>query len=517
MILAAGIMALVSAQSLVSNPIIWADVPDPSVIRVGKSYYMSSTTMHMSPGLPIMKSEDLAHWKLIGYAYDRLGDSDELNLLNGKSAYSRGSWASSLQYHDGTYYVSTFSFTTGKTYIYTTRNIEKGEWKEHSFSPAFHDHSLVFDGGRTFLIYGAGEIRMVELNSDLSGPKQGGINQVIIADASKVAGPNINLRAEGSQLFKINGKYYLHHITWPRGGMRTQLIHRADQLEGPYVGRILLQDKGVAQGGFVDTPEGKWYAYLFQDHGAVGRIPYLVPIHWEDEWPVAGVDGRVPDILDIPSKPKMAGLAASVAGIVASDEFDAEKLRLAWQWNHNPVRESWSLTSRKGHLRLTTSRLDSKVTSARNTLTQRTFGPECAGEVLMDLSKMKDGDRSGLVALMNRYAWIGVRVDNGEKHIAMVSSDGSTESEVAAIPISSNKVHLRMECDFRNRTDLVQFAWSLDGRNWHPLGSSHRLQYDLVHFMGCRFGLFNYATQSTGGTVDFDYFRVSDRRVIGSE
>ena len=108
------------------NPLIWADVPDIAMIRVGAVYYMSSTTMHMSPGLPIMKSGDLVNWELVSYAYDTLEDTDALNLAGGKSAYGRGSWASSLRYRNGTYYATTFSQTTGRTYIFTTRAIEKG-------------------------------------------------------------------------------------------------------------------------------------------------------------------------------------------------------------------------------------------------------------------------------------------------------------------------------------------------------------------------------------------------------
>ena len=149
-----GFEAPAGSRAEVTNPILWADVPDPSVIRVGDTYYMSSTTMHMSPGLPIMKSRDLANWQMAGYAYDVLGDSDALTLQNGRNAYGRGSWASSLRYHDGTFYVSTFSQTTGKTYVFRTRDIERGPWKETSFSPALHDHSLFFDDdGRVSMIY----------------------------------------------------------------------------------------------------------------------------------------------------------------------------------------------------------------------------------------------------------------------------------------------------------------------------------------------------------------------------
>jgi len=105
------------------NPVIWADVPDMSVIRVGNIWYMTSTTMHMSPGVPVMKSEDLVNWEMVTYAYSTLGDNDELNLIHGKNAYGRGSWASCIRYHNETFYVSTFSSTTNKTYIWSTKDI----------------------------------------------------------------------------------------------------------------------------------------------------------------------------------------------------------------------------------------------------------------------------------------------------------------------------------------------------------------------------------------------------------
>ncbi len=241
---------LVAQVKQAQNPIIFADVPDMAMVRVGKTYYMSSTTMHMSPGVPIMKSTDLVNWKLVNYAYDTLANIDALNLTNGKSTYGRGSWASCIRYHQGTYYVSTFAQPTGKTHIYSTKNIEKGPWKVVSFEPSYHDHTLFFDDdGRVYLIYGVGKLKLVELNADLSGVKPGVPEQVIIENASLPAGTDMTLHAEGSQLFKVNGKYYLFNITWPRGGMRTVLIHRADKITGPYEGKLALQDLGIAQGG----------------------------------------------------------------------------------------------------------------------------------------------------------------------------------------------------------------------------------------------------------------------------
>ncbi|MDO4558910.1 MAG: family 43 glycosylhydrolase, partial [Planctomycetia bacterium] len=158
------------------NPLIWSDVPDCSVIRVNDTYYMSSTTMHLCPGLPIMKSKDLVNWKLVNYAYETLDHSEALSLQGGKDAYGAGSWASSLRYYDGQFYVSTFSGTTGKTYIYRTRDIERGPWTESSFTPVLHDHTLFSDDdGKIYMISGAGRITLTQLREDLSGIMSDGL------------------------------------------------------------------------------------------------------------------------------------------------------------------------------------------------------------------------------------------------------------------------------------------------------------------------------------------------------
>jgi beta-xylosidase len=509
------VLTQLSAQAQTArNPVIFADVPDMAMIRVGDTYYMSSTTMHMSPGLPIMKSKDLINWQLVGYAYDTLASVDALNLTNGKSTYGRGSWASSLRYHNGTYYVTTFAQTTGKTHIYTTKNIEKGPWSAVSFKPSYHDHTLFFDDdGRTYLIYGAGKLRLVELTADASGVKPGTTEQVLIENASTPSGTGGGLPAEGSQLFKVNGKYYLFNITWPKGGMRTVVIHRADKLTGPWEGRGALKDLGVAQGGLIDTPDGRWFAYLFRDYGGVGRIPYLVPVTWEDGWPVLGVNGKVPETLDLPVS---KGL---IPGIVASDEFTRKKgepaLPLVWQWNHNPDNSLWSVTEREGYLRLKTGRTDTSFVTARNTLTQRTIGPESTGSTLLDVSNLKEGDFAGLSLLQKNYGLVGVKAENGSRFIVMVSAATGKPVEVQRVPLSQKTVYLKAECNFRDRKDTAHFFYSLNGKSWTPIGEPLKMPYTIPHFMGYRFGLFNYATASavppqTGGYADFDFFHIED-------
>ena len=467
---------------------------------------MSSTTMHMNPGVPIMKSTDLVNWKIVSYAYDTLGNSDELTLSNGKWDYGRGSWASSLRYHKGIYYVSTFSGTTGKTYIYSAKDIEKGPWKRTVFGPSLHDHSLFFeDNGKVYMVYGAGKIMLVELKDDLSGLRPDVKPKVIIENASLPAGSAIGLPSEGSQLFKINGKYYIFNITWPRNGMRTVVVHRSDQLTGPYEGKVVLQDQGVAQGGLISTPKGKWFSYLFRDFGSVGRIPYLVPVTWEAGWPVLGVNGKVPEVLDLPTS---KGL---IPGIVASDEFSRKKgekvLPLAWQWNHNPDDEFWSLSKRSGFLRITTSRIDTNIFLARNMLTQRTIGPKSSGTISMDISNMKAGDNAGLMLLQRMFGWVGVKYHNGKKRMVMVSAkNGTVVGE--EVPSGQQVLYLRATCDFTAKNDQGYFFYSFDGKNWKPIGKPLQMSYTLPHFIGYRFALFNYASESIGGYVDFDYFRI---------
>lgn len=511
-VLSVCLASLMNVFPQATNPTIWADVPDNAILRVGDTYYMSSTTMHMSPGLPIMKSKDLVHWEMLNYAYDRLVENDAMNLDNGKSTYGAGSWASSLRYHNGTYYVSTFAATSGKTHVYTTQDIEKGDWKEATFEPVLHDHSLFFDDdGRVYMVYGAGDIRIRELTADASNVKEGGLDQIIIHNATAAAGGIPGLPAEGTQMIKRNGKYYIFNITWPQNDMRTELVHRADCITGPYEGRVFLKDRGIAQGSIIDTPEGNWYAYMFRDFGAVGRIPYLLPMTWENEWPVVANGGKVPYYLDIPAKEH------GLANIVVSDEFtrtkEEPKLPLAWQWNHNPDNKRWSVDARKGYLRITTGRVDADVLNAKNILTQRTFGPQSAATTAIEVGKMKDGDCAGLIALQKGYGFVGVKMEGKTKSIVMVNTKDDKPVEVAKIPVSQKVVHLRIDCDYRpinegSRKDTAYFYYSLDGENWEPIGEPLKMFYTLPHFMGYRFGLFNFATKTAGGYVDFDYFRI---------
>ena len=354
-----------------------------------------------------------------------------------------------------------------------------------------------------------GDLQIREIEPDLSGFKEGSEQALFIDDVGEPAGAADNgLRGEGTQIIKVNGTYYVVNIAWPSGGMRTVTVHRSKSLQGPWEGKVTLADEGVAQGCLVDTPDGKWYAMLFGDRGAVGRIPYLVPVTWEDGWPMMGVDGKVPVELDIPAGDQGQ---SGVSGIVASDDFDREKgdpeWPLAWQFNHQPD-DNWSLTERPGYYRITTSRVDANVEQAKNTLTQRTFGPTSYATTTLDASGMNVGDHAGLVVLMADYGYIAVEKTDAGRDIVMVRAENRQPVEVARKPIDADVVHLKAECDFRDQTDKAMFSYSTDGETWTRLGEPVQLRYDLRHFMGARFGLFNFATTEPGGHADFGLFDI---------
>ncbi len=511
-----------SAETVVHNPIIWADVPDDDVIRVGDTYYMVSTTMFFSPGAPIMKSDDLVSWELCNYVYDTMANGDVQNLTNGKHDYAHGQWAASLRYKDGWFYVFFGSYGTGKSYIYKTRDIENGTWDRVELNGMYHDASILFDDdGRNYLVYGGGgEIKIKEFNSEMTGFKQGGVDKTLFKTGLT------GLAGEGSHIQKIGDYYYVFIIAWPNGKGRIELCYRSKTLTGSYEGKTILDSgvgsygSGLAQGGIVDTPDGKWYGLLFQDHGAVGRIPSLVPVTWVDGWPMMGVNGKAPVTLTMDTDTYKG------SSLACSDDFSysSNDLKLEWQWNHNPDNKSWSVTERDGWLRLHNNTKATNLLNARNTLTMRTEGPACTSYIKLDTKGMKVGDYAGLSAFQFNYGNIGVYVnDSGQKKIYMARNGGSdiaTSSNkiIAETNMSGDEVYLKIDFKFNdvksdmsssNNIDKATFYYSTNGSDWKQLGEQLGMTYDLKLFTGYRSGIYSYATKNTGGYADIDFFEYS--------
>jgi len=498
----------------INNPIIWADFPDSDVIRVGNAFYMVTTSMHSMPGCPIMKSYNLRDWNIVSYVYDKFEDNDAHNLLNGKNIYGKGSWATSLR-KIGEYFYCFFNCNdSGHAYIYKTKDIEKSNWERHDLDVYMHDASLLADDDGVYILYGNGDIYIAKMNSDLTGIDKNGINRLLFSTPTE----NIMLRCEGCHAYKINGKYYAIFIEWPYDGnnRRRQVCYRFDSFDGPFERKIILDDdmgffnRGVAQGAIFTLPDEKnWAAVLFQDHGAVGRIPYVLPVEWVDGWPMPGVKGKVPESFEL----EFDHEETLSTGIAAITDCDFDFVTAAadgnwpnkWQWNHNPDNSAWSVTEREGWLRLTNKSLADRVVQARNILTQRTFGPSCSAEVRLDFSGLKPGDSAGMVALQGNFGLIGVRKDETGSCCLVVAfkGEGYREEVIAQKEIPASTICLKIAYDFTNLKDTACFYYSYDGVNWEQLGPELKMQYTLDHFMGYRTGYYSYSTKETGGYADF--------------
>ena len=494
------------------NPVLWADVPDPDVIRVGDNFYMVSTTMHLMPGAPIMRSKDLVNWETVNYIFPKLTDSPKYDMKEG-TVYGRGQWATSLKYHRGKFYAlfAPNDNPGGDTYICTADSAE-GKWTIHSRLRHFHDASLFFDDGdKAYVVFGTGDI--VQLNADLTDVVPGSERKLFERDAEETG------LLEGSRMIKHDGKYYLLMISgFIKGHPRREVCYRADNIYGPYEKKVILETEfagfgGVGQGTIVDAPDGKWYGFIFQDRGGVGRVPTLEPCTWKDGWPILGDEkGNVPLQMGKPV------LGYNDKTIVHSDDFAKGKLDLQWQWNHNPVDEAWSLSERKGYLRLKTSRIAQNLFMAPNTLTNRMEGPTCEAVVKMDVSKMKEGDVAGFAAFQGDAALLSV-VKEGNKTFVIGSKDDVAmtdkehlvtdvkHQEVYRQLLKQKTVYLKISCDFRDHKDLATFSYSLDGKTWTKAVSDFKMNFDYRRlFMGTRFAIYNYATKNAGGYVDVDSF-----------
>ena len=506
---------VLSVEHGFKNPMMWADTPDPDVIRVGDDYWLVTTTMHLMPGAPVMHSKDLVNWKTVSYVFPSLHDTPKYDM-NGGTVYGRGQWATSIRYVDGTYYIY-FSPNDEpfKGYVYTSKDPRKGWTLAHRI-PHFHDASLFFDDDkRAYIFYGTGEMK--ELMPDLSGVKPGGRQGKVFERDEEETG-----LLEGSRFIKHDGRYYLIMISWPNGKPRRQVCYRADNIEGPYEKKVILESTFggfpyAGQGTIVDDGKGNWYGVIFQDRGGVGRVLTLMPCTWKDGWPMLGDEnGKIPTVMGKP----LAGF--SDGEIVSSDDFDSERMNIDWQWNHNPVNEAWSLTERKGWLRLKTSRVTDNLYLAPNTLTQRMEGPECSGIVKMDISHMKDGDIAGFSAF-NGDAGVVKIVKDGKKVFVVADSQNveltDKEKRVTKVDVTESyrqqlrkqkEIYFRIDANFLPGKDVADFYYSTDGKDWVKVLEGYKMIFDYRRFfMGSKFAIFNYATKKTGGYVDIDWFNYS--------
>jgi xylan 1,4-beta-xylosidase len=483
-----------------SNPLFYDEFSDPDLIRVGSDFYLTGTTMHAMPGLPVLHSKDLVNWRFLSYACQSLDFGPEYRLENGKEIYGQGIWAPSFRWHKGTFYI--FTNVRGQPMQVFSATDPRGPWKQSVMKRGFHDPSVLFDDdGRIWVVWGYRDLRLAQLNSELTDA---------IAGTERVLFKQSDGMGEGAHFYKLNGKYFITSA-WYLGTMKMPCA-RADRPEGPYEVKDISvgEDFGIAkgamhQGGIVETPVGEWWGFSMMDFNSLGRLTGLSPVTWKDGWPYFGLSGNLGRSPRTWVKPKTGAASKPTAPYERSDDFSGKTLKPIWQWNHAPDNAKWSLTERPGFLRLHALPAPD-FWQARNSLTQRAIGPISIPTVELEIGGMKPGDLAGLGLLNSPYAWIGVRC---EASGFLVEHFDKTTGKTTQAPLRGTRLWLRAECDFF--TEKAQFSFSTTGKSYQPLGDTFKMVFQLKTFQGVRYALFHYSTAgAAGGHADFTRFTVDE-------
>ena len=487
------------------NPVIFADFPDPDVIRVDDTYYMVSTTMQLLPGATIVKSKDMVNWEYCAQPLTQLSDKEDYALINGKDAYARGMWACSMKYHNGKFYILLNCNDAG-AFVLSASDPED-EWEMKTISRTYYDPGMLFDNGKVYVACGNGNIQMCELDEDFNYKQE---KRVISKEGTGL---------EGCHLYKIGDYYYIYatYGGWPSG----QAVFRSENIFGPYEEKMLLEKyidgnvNTIHQGSLIDTPDGsQWWTIMQEDKGAFGRMPNLQPVRWEDGWPVVGNNGKPYTTYTKPS----VETSSTLSNLPTTDSFRSYPIGMQWQWNHTPDNGAWTLFERLGWLRLKTGTPVDRLTQARNMLTQRIFAnasKASKGTVRIDVSHLQEGDRAGICVFQDPYAYIAVEKKDGRCRLVwrqdqLRENQGFTPTETTKEVEMADVVYLRATMNYGD--SKTKFYYSLDNKRFITLGSQTTLSFNLTVFVGARFGLFCFATQENEerGYADFDWFTTED-------
>lgn len=489
------------------NPVLNADYSDPDVIRVGGKYYMVASDFHFI-GMQVLESDDLVNWHIVSQIYDRF----DYPGWDDNKRYAGGSWAPSIRWHDGRFWV--FFCTPHEGLFMSTADDPAGPWtplhcvrrvkKWEDPCPLWDDDGQAYLGHS---VHGAGPIIVHRMSPDG--------RELLDEGRTVYEGPV----AEGTKWLKRGGRYYL---SIPEGGVGEgwQTLLRADNIYGPYERRIVLEQgttgvNGPHQGALVDTPDGEqWWFLHFQSVTPLGRVVHLQPARWTaDGWLDIGEDYDGNGIGEpVTSYSKPATNADTRPELPqTSDEFTADNiywrgqrqsaLGLQWQWCHNPVDSMWSLGERDGWLTLHAMHADS-LRDCRNMLTQKVTGYQSEATTLVDCRSLTGSAVAGLLCTGKTFRGIGVSRDG-----IFTECDGQRVTVAAG---RHDRVWLRVSID--NNTNSHCFHYSTDGKTFIPAGQPLAMREG--YWKGLRIGLFCYDPapvrpdgKTGGGKAQFDFFR----------
>jgi len=493
------------------NPVLPADYSDLDAICVGGDYYAISSTMQFSPGMVVLHSKDLVNWKIAGHVVDDLSRiSPELNW-DRMNCYGKGIWAGSIRYYKNKFWV--YFGTPDDGFFMSSAKNAAGPWEplHQLWKVSGWDDCCSFcdDDGQLYFIatnFALDPKNNKKYNIHLFKMTPDGRSLIMESDSII----HQSQGSEANKLYKINGLYY-HYFSEVKQEGRVIMMERSKSIYGPWEIRQLNHvdkklDKEPNQGGLLQAPAGRWY--FLTHHGSgdwEGRVASLLPVHWIDRWPIIGdvaadTIGQMvwAGVKPISYKKKLS--------IQSSDDFNFNKLNVQWEWNYQPRADKWSLTARRGFLRLyafrptEASNEKSIILRAGNTLTQRSMRASSnVATVKIDVSHMANGQFAGLTHFSTTgNSLFGIKQENGARSL-FYSNNGK---DTSGIRVRAKSIWLRSAWDANG---VSRYAFSTDGKSYQDFGSPYQLTWGS--YRGDRTGVFNFNSKEDKGYADVDWFR----------
>lgn len=518
-----------------SNPIIAGFAPDPSIVRVEDDFYLVNSTFEYFPGIPIYHSTDLVNWELISYA---LNDPQQVDL--GRIKSSDGIHASTIRYHDGTYYIVTTNNIDGRmvNFIVTARD-PRGPWSAPHVlegAPGI-DPSLFFDDdGRTWYVG-----NHVPPDPEFPGQAEIWLQEVDI-DAMSLTGERHYLWrgccggvwAEGPHIYRKDGYYYLLISEGGTAYEHALAVAISREITGPYQNnprnpvlshRQLSYDypiTGVGHADLVELEDGRWYAvalgWRLVDgvHGILGRETFLLPVTWETEpyawkadkltFPVFSPEtGKVE--LEYPSP--LGGDVEQSRGDFA-DNFDDKTLDLEWNFRRTPEKRFYDLDGNPGSLRLSlqAGALGEREQYSFVGIRQRHF--EFDAITKMTFAPVGE-EEAGLVAIQNDRSAFLMTMSAGQdgNRLQLAQSTHGESTQLATTLYSDDTVFLKITGNYLT----YRFQYSTDGETWTTLGmdvDGTALSPAVIegyNYTGVYLGLYASSNGTASGNhADFEFF-----------
>ena len=536
------------------NPILSGFYPDPSICRVGDDYYMATSSFAYFPGIPIFHSKDLVHWEQIGHAIHRPEQIDY-----SRAEHSEGLWAPTLRYHEGTFYMINTFVSEGReaerhNYIVTAKD-PAGPWSDPIVVEGADgiDSSLFFDDDGS-VWYCGNYINAEELYKGHHGIYLCELDPVTFQfkGERKTIWPGEKSRSkwiEAPHIYKINGMYYL---LVAEGGTFTNhsvMMARCDTIDGEYEicprnpivthRHISLMNPISVTGhaDFVETQNGEWWMVLLavRPYGTTkpqfntGRETFLIPVKWEEDgWlKVDNENGLVNEYERRPNLPEVFYPVPS-----RSDNFENSTLGMMWNQIRSMKTGFYSLTDRKGYLRLflEPERLSDHYTTPAF-LGRRQQHQYFAAGTAMEFTPKAENEEAGMALIQNHdYYYLFTVCREEGKNILKVSrrlndspvishlmegfEDEHTEYHVVTqelarveLPEQFSRIYLSVQCQL----ETYDFYYGFQEGEKIPVltGADASLLSTNVAggFVGAYLGMYATANgEKSNDYADFDWF-----------